>query len=332
MGGNALKIAKTRRYQKKEYLDLVLEFRTILNNLNITSEIPAWYSNKDSFGDLDILIKKSSLNNDVYSLIQKRFKPTEIYCNNTVYSFDYKEFQIDFILVEDENWETSINYFSYNDLGNLMGRVAYQLGFRFGDYGLKLICLHENEGRKFETIVSKNPKKIYEFLGFDYERYLKGFDTIEDVFDFVVDSSYFKPEIFSYDKLNHQNKTRNKKRKNYNLFLDYIKNKKREFSDIDNNKIFYIKKAEEYFNIKLFDQINNWNETINNEKISSAKFNGNIIQELFPKLKGKELGEAIKNFKVSITHDCNDFFYHKWIINHSIEEILHQFKKINNFK
>ena len=200
MGGNALKIAKTRRYEKEEYLDLVLEFRTILNNLNVISKETISFSNKQSFGDLDILIKKSSLNKDVFSLIQENFKPTEIYCNNTVYSFDYKEFQIDFILVEDENWETSINYFNY-DLGNLIGRVVYQLGFRFGDYGLKLIYLHKNGGKKFEIIISKNPKKIYEFLGFDYNRYLKGFDTIEDVFNFVIDSYYFNPKIFSFENL-----------------------------------------------------------------------------------------------------------------------------------
>ena len=218
MGGNALNI-ETRRYEKKEFYEIMLEVGAMLSSKGIESDVPAWYRNKETFGDLDVLIRSSTVEGDILDVINEVFKPNEIYNNNNVKSFDYKDFQIDFILVGDENWETSMFYFSYNDLGNFVGRISYQMGFRFGDYGLKLVYRHEDGGRKFSKIISKDPRKIYQFLGFNYDRYLEGFDEVEDIFKFVVNSTCFNRRIFDYDSLNHQNRTRNKKRKNYELSL-----------------------------------------------------------------------------------------------------------------
>ena len=361
MGGNALSVP-TRRYEKEEYLNILTDISTKLFNLNIISEVPAWYFNKETFGDLDILIKSSTIDGDINKIIQKVFQPNEVYNNSHVKSFDYKEFQIDFILVSDENWDTSINYFSYNDLGNFIGRISYQMGFRFGDYGLKLVYRHENGGRKFSKILSKDARKIYEFLGFDYDKYLEGFNDVEDIFEYVVKSKFFNPRIFDFDQLNHQNKTRNKKRKDYELFLQYIKDNPKgklavmtPVDDLDDDddrvikfflhetyiygeKDMYVEKAEKFFDIELTNEINRWKAIVEQQKKASAIFNGNVVMEHF-NLRGKELGEAMKNFNdyfdtflPEASIDDKKTYRSRWILDNSLNTILKTFSKVNDLE
>ena len=67
-------------------------------------------------------------------------------------------FQIDFIKVGEENWETSKNYFSYNDLGNLMGRLAQRLGVKYGgieDYFINIIHIILQKNSLFQKILKE---------------------------------------------------------------------------------------------------------------------------------------------------------------------------------
>jgi hypothetical protein len=355
MGGNALKVP-TRRYEKDEYEKIASDVLRMLSNYDIVAVIPESYSNKDTFGDLDVLIKSSTVKTDIMEIIEYLFNPNEIYNNNNVKSFDYKEFQIDFILVGDENWNSSINYFSYNDLGNFIGRISYQMGFRFGDYGLKLVYRHEDGGRKFSKIISKDAAKIYEFLGFDYSRYLEGFDDVEDIFAYVVSSKYFNPRIFDYEQLNHQNRTRNKKRKNYELFLQYVKDNPKgnemTISAADGtgtpiksflhetyvfgSKDGFVDEAEKFFNTEIRSEIDAWKEIVDQQKRASGIFNGNVVMERYP-LRGKELGAAMKKFNdyfntflPDATDDNKKLYRSRWILDNNLETIFEVFSRVNN--
>ena len=337
MGGNALKIVKTRRYNSKEYNHLIIEISKLLNENNIDFNIPLSYNLKKSHGDLDVLIRNFNIKNiDNKNLIQKIFNPKEIVVNTNCISFDYKEFQVDFIFVEASDWEPSKIYFSYNDLGNLMGRIAYSLGFRYGHFGLKYTTYYL--GKKYSFIISNEPEKIFKFLGFDWNTYLNGFNTLEDTFKYVINSKYFNAKIFDYENLNHQNRTRNKKRVNYNAFLNYINNNFSLEEKIIDKEHFKLK-AENYFKIDITNKINQWKKNIDFIKKASEKFNGNIIMNEFPILKGKKLGDAIKNYKKSINENLLlnnikkenvEVEYNKKIVNTDINILLKEFKQINN--
>ena len=336
MGGNALKVP-TRRYEKEEYEIISHEVIGMLKSYGITAVIPKSYRNKDTFGDLDVLILSSTITKaDIMEIIEYLFNPNEIYNNNNVKSFDYREFQIDFILVGDENWNSSISYFSYNDLGNFIGRISYQMGFRFGDYGLKLVYRHEDGGRKFSKIISKDTSKIYTFLGFDYSRYLEGFDDVEDIFAYVVSSKYFNPRIFDYEQLNHQNRTRNKKRKNYELFLQYVKGFKQSSDFVFGDKDSFVDKAEKFFNTEIRSEIDAWKRIVDQQKRASGIFNGNVVMERYS-LRGKELGAAMKNFNdyfnsflPDATDDNKKLYRSRWILDNNLERIFEVFSKVNN--
>lgn len=336
MGGQALKVAKTRRYNVVEYFFIREDVQDLLASKGLQSLVPKSYRGKPSFGDLDVLLLNDIDTLKYYNvrdLIVELFNPTEIYQNSHIYSFDYKEFQIDIILVNPENWYTSNVYFSYNDLGNFMGRIAYQMGFRYGDYGLKLVYRHEDGGRKFERIISRNPIKIFEFLGFEWNKYEKGFNTVEDIFDFVIESKYFNTDIFQYEQLDHQNRTRNKKRKNYAAFLEYIIGLEKHYTYASKDE--YVELAEKFFSIDLRSQINNWKNIVDEQKRASAKFNGNIVMEHFP-LQGKQLGECMERFRNyvdSLSESVDkEIHYHQWILNNDESQILATFANINELE
>lgn len=318
MGGNALKNAKTRRINIHEYKSLVCDIDIILKHDNIQHHFPKFYGEKFSFGDIDVLINKNTIKDiDIIDYIKKTFKPNDIYKNTDVISFDYKEVQIDFILTEDKYWESSITYFSYNDLGNLIGRLANKLGFRYGHFGLRFE--HSYKSKKFKLDISRNPEKIFKFLGFNYNEYKKGFFFISDVFNYVIFSKYFDNTIYEYSNLNHQNKTRNKKRKTYCQFLEYIKNFKKRHLYL--NKWFYVLKASLYFKINIFKEYRKFKNGIKQKEKIRDKFNANIVLNLIPKyiknFDKKHLSNVMKELKLTIKSYYNlknEDDFNNWIL------------------
>ena len=288
------------------------------------------YKSKDSFGDLDVLVLKTMAMGEFMPIIKELFNPQEEYRNSDCYTIDYKELQVDFILVAPEEWDTSIVYFSYNDLGNFMGRVARNLGFRYGDYGL---AYDFAEGER--VIVSRNVQKIFTFLGFDHDRYIQGFNTLEDIFDYVYDSKYYNKESFQYENLNHSNKARNMKRKSYTQFIEYIKDKNKEDYQF-REKEYYLIEAFNFFTEEAFKE--RFDEVIRNKELKiKAKefFNGNLIRIYYPNVDQKEYGELITNYKDTVktifNSEDDELYLEKYVISIGNPElIMNEFGYINN--
>jgi len=333
MGGNALKIP-TRRVDTTEYSIIDMEVSNILYDENIKCHTTQSFDSKETFGDLDILISNKSFakSNDMYDFIVKNYKPKDVHRNKSVISFEYKDFQVDFILIDDKHWEASKVYYSYNDLGNLMGRISYKMGFRYGHEGLRVNYNSPHGGKTLKIYVSRDPKEIFNFLGFDYERFNNGFKDLDEIFKYVMYSKYYTPNIFQYESLNHQNKTRNKKRANYRGFLEYIADEKTlkpldlGFPDHD-----FIEEGEKYFNIEIKSKIKTFDENILNNKrndVTAERLNMEIIQEHFD-ISGKELGKAITTFRKEVTVEHN-VSWQDFVKANDVETIMDYFGKYNN--
>jgi hypothetical protein len=223
MGGSALKNFPTRRYQKEEFSLVQERVLQLLRSVNIDAAPLLYYREKETFGDLDVLVRWDKDVNLAITSILKLFRPQDFFINNAVLSLNVEELQVDFIITSSFTFPTSYHYFAYNDLGNFMGRIAKEVfDVKYGHDGLHAnVKIGSNVIDKLE--VSRDSKKIFEFLGFDYRRYMQGFDTLDDIFNYVINSLYFHPSYFALDKLNHINRTRNRKRANYSLFLEKIK-------------------------------------------------------------------------------------------------------------
>lgn len=304
MGGNALKGSNTRRYKKDEYFllekEVLQKIKSIFPGIKV-STIPAYHS-KESFGDMDIVVGSSEIPSNLTEILVSEFNSKEVYRNSQYISFEYKEFQIDLIFVDASDVESAVTYFAFNDLSNLIGRVYHKFGLKYGERGLLLPVRTSIDHVHEEILVSKDTKKIMEFGGFSYERYCKGFDTLEDIFDFTASSKYFNPDIYLLDNRNAKARMRDSKRPTYMKFLKYCE------SLVVENPFKFKENKEEYLPM-IFEEFSSvhekWNSVlarVEEDRVCHEKYNGNIVRELLS-IDGKELGSWMKNNREKFTRE-----------------------------
>lgn len=329
MGGKALKTAYTERCSNEKYISLS---RDLLNKLEVDFErvsVVKNYRSKKTHGDIDILCGVSDFDFDFDTYIKETFNPVEIFHNGNCHSFDYEDTQIDLIECECEDFETYEDYYNFG-LGNFLGKIARSIGFKFGMGGLWINLYKNNE--KYKIPVSKDSKKIYDFLGYDYERYKNGFEKLEDIYDYILSSKYFNSDIFKIENLSKINRDRDVRRKSYMSFLDYIKDKgsnraynPKVIKDMKENVIEVIRRCFPEANIDLHLAQIEYNSA--RKRLVNMKFNGKILKEKYD-ISGKELGESIVKFKeyIKIVHQVS---FNTFIVDMDIDYIYSTYEAAN---
>jgi len=333
MGGRALKNTFTRRYTKEEFDSVSKELVETLELTFNRAATPLFYHNKETFGDIDIIVDMGDKRNRgdvqyggafVRTYIEKTFKPNEIFHNGNCYSFDYKEVQVDFMCVPSEDYDSNYHYLAFNDLGNYIGRIAHRLGLKYGQEGLWYN--HYLRGQNLgKVMISKDYREIFEFLDLDYSRWLEGFDELEDTFKFVTTSKYFDTDMFQLDSLNRINRERNIKRASYMSFLDWI-NTEYDYTEgdkLEGNIEKYIEKAFPESNFKL--KLRNIEYKEAKKALANAKFNGSMVMNKYG-LEGKEIGMALKDFKHSL--EADGYVFEDYLIYESQENIFREFESL----
>ncbi len=299
----------TSRLPLIEFNKYRANIESIMKFYEIEYKIPLYYKDKKDFGDLDVLIKDTVPT----ETLMRIFARCE--CNNngeSVISFNYKDFQIDFIKIKPEDFNIAYHYYSYNDLGNLIGQLAKYNHLKFGFDGLTYN--HYIKGQKLGNIlISKNIDKILSFLDLSPAKFHQGFDTLKEVFDYIVKSKYFNPyvsdlEPYGYSdagvalyRINKMNRERNTKRKTYQEWLEYVKPLKTgednyKFREDGNLQEIYDRVdkffPEAHFKEKL--------DAIQKDRVSiKDKFNGNVIKKLCPELKKEDFQFFIDSFRTA---------------------------------
>lgn len=302
MGGRALKDTFTRRYKRQEYFDLEREVTGLIEGLNVDTVVGTIkaYAEKESFGDMDLLVASDRLPSNFKELIKDTFQYNQIVCNGNVWSFDYKELQIDLILTPHHIMDFASVYYSYNDLGNLIGRIAHKFGLKFGHDGFWFINRDGGQGRK-DILVSRQVGDIFDFLGFDYFRWLAGFNTLDDIFTFVENSKYFNPDIYLFENLNHTARVRDRKRSTYSAFVERCEKM------VGTKEFFTFEKDKSVYMLMMFDAFPDFKDAyiemrkdqlLKNEL--NDKFNGNKVRDI-TQYNGKQLGEFMSYIRDKFT-------------------------------
>lgn len=308
MGGNALKNCKTKRLQADEYFAIEKEVCALLrdsfNDSNggyMRRAVPILaYKTKKDFGDLDVIFESNRLGNDFLPRLKELFKSKEMVPNGKVISLEYKEFQVDVILTPSHEMQFAEHYYAFNDLGNLMGRIAHKMGMKYGHNGLWYM-FRDGTHLIDEINVSMDIKKVFKFLDFDYERWTQGFNDLEEIFEYVSQSKFFNPGIYLFDQMNHRSRVRDAKRATYNSFLAWCETKRnnewknRKFFEWSKDKSVYLPELFETFPQFENDWMDAYHKMLVNRDIKN-RFSGEIVREVTG-LDGKELGEFIKHFK-----------------------------------
>jgi len=322
MGGNNIKEHFTRRYSKEEYFLFAEHVLSVLRKKIPTArmEMIQAYKNKETFGDLDIIIedfenhrtrnwiKENQEALGVNVLVQnkpksEKIKETEPY---SVLGFG-GELQVDLIFTPSRYFDSSLNYFTFNDLGNMIGRTAASMGLRYGHKGL-LYRLYDNENKSQivkEMVISQDLNLILTFLGYDYEQYQKGFNTVENIIEFAASSKYLNVNYFKLENRNYKSRVRDKKRKNYRLLLSYLDENELGSKNAIASYEEGLKYATTFFPdfgdklaLEVKNNIKNKKNAKKNREIIKSKFS-NLIVSKITGLVGKPLGYLLESIRLS---------------------------------
>ena len=224
MGGMALK-EHCRRFSKEEFLAATEAFQRKFRGIfRVPIQLIPYYLEKDSFGDADFVVESDSLPPDWKQTIIKKFglQDGDYKSNGDVFSMAFCQLQVDLILTQKKYFRSSINYFEFNDLGNLSGRLAKKLGIKHGHKGLSLVIRHKSRAdhilAEIELETDNAKEKIYSILGLD-PNFIP--NSLDDIFNFVASSRFFDPDIYLLDNRNAVSRVRDKKRKTYSEFLKW---------------------------------------------------------------------------------------------------------------
>lgn len=325
MGGNAIKNVDRMDTEQFQFTQSLV-ISTLLNKTHALCKTIPFYHNKDSFGDIDIVVSNNDTEN-VIEVIKDDFElgDGDYVKNGNVFSFRAKvlqglSFQVDLIFTPMEQLEIAQKYFAYNDLSNLLGRMTKKLGFKLGHNGLFYV---ERNGDHIITdeCFSYNYYDALIYLELDVERYKQGFDTLEEVFEYVASSPYFNPDIYLLHNRNHISRTRDKKRKTYREFLEWCEKNKDSlthypydrvddydgYGSTNNTRIEFTKQLLEEFPALHYKVLRNRaNYTLN--QAFKQYFNGRIVADYYNNtlnipLEGKELGRIMSEFKYLNTNE-----------------------------
>lgn len=381
MGGHALKKVNASRISLIEYNKIKSELMDkFAGHLDIEFIIDV--PNKQDFGDIDVLytldsnlsptncqVNKSN-KFDIINLIKSLFNPVEIVPSGLVISFAYKlahddedengedgnvksklnthtqkYFQVDLIYCKDI--QMSRFYFSYGDLGGIIGRICQHVGLKYGFDGLWLNPNPETilkyldktgiKNRSYQIdielianahyqdiILLTNPEEICQFLGLDWNKWTSGFDSTEQIFIWIIQSKWFKKN--SFRALNCEHRRRADKRPMYQNFLQYIfeDEPKRPIEKSSSTK--YINLNIQLETIELFDKTSQLEQMIlecEKKIIRKNKFSGKIFVDMG--FEGKKINQMMDSFKKHIETltqldfntwlDLNNLDYVKLMVN-----------------
>ncbi len=308
MGGNALKLTEAARLTSEEYYKVRQEIVEALDcafNRKANVVPISAYKNKPDFGDIDILIAREHWD-DTFDKAYSALNATEGSRNGDVMSFGYplgdgRVFQVDLIKTRNLLW--AYTYFSFNDLGNLMGRVSKKLGFKYGHDGLWYVLRDpKNDTRVIEEILvtDTNFEVAFYLIGYDYRKWLAGpFEELEDIYRYAASNVYFDLNDYLLENRPHHERMRDRKRKVYVGFLEWCKTQTFTLSDEAKAMKEDLREASLRSAFQLFPEFKvAYDRAIGLDtmkKEARKLFNHELIQTVTG-AQGKQLGLVIKAF------------------------------------
>ena len=348
MGGSAMQNYGVERLTKEQYDEVLLALTPTLPYKTVA--IPS-YRAKESFGDCDLLTTatdeafEKSLSKDFTLLGKKK--------NGSVTSYalkygNFPPFQFDLIKAKEDSYEFNYNYLSYNDLGNLIGRVAAAFGFKFAHDGLYILAWYSHKGEersvgrvketgktndcaeyKMEKLFISNFDQALEFLGFDSSHFAQGFNSVDDILDFVASSKYFCKDFFLFENRNHDQRKRDVKRPTYTKALEYFDTLVEAKSRDEVTKAFKADVATKYPSIIKIKR--DMRKEIKRKYVLSRRLSSRRVVWLYGRLFGKQLeGVALGNMMKFLNNNCDKSLAVSGVSNYEWYEHLAGFMRMAN--
>lgn len=295
MGG---KLFNAPRINQKDYEHLIIFCKDKFASIGRETLFPESFLEKKEHGDLDVIVCGPVVPKDELKRLFE-LEDGQISQNTSVISiFLLNKYQIDFAFHSQENFVSAYSYCRNGDCSNLLGRLAHHIGLSVGYDGLSYHVNLSDCDRLGKVSISRDFEKIISFLGLDFTPWKIGFKNPEELFEWIVKSPYFNPDIYQFENLNHVNRIRNVKRPVFSGFVEWLKN--REFP----NKFIPGKNKAEYFwqTLLYFDRadvledIQKVIKRAGMKKKANKAFNGTVIMEITGRT-GADLGKTLVAFR-----------------------------------
>ena len=174
MGGNATKHLGTQRVNRQQFEQCCNMLNTMLQQYIVEQKLQTKekfcviesYHDKQDFGDIDLL---STIDRQIFEKLVEKTDNINIVGKAEQFSYAIEFIiasnevvlvQVDYIRSNILDFDFSKNFFAFNDLGNLIGRIAAQAGFSFGFDGLKRKIYVDNRGDIINDLYTKKIEYI----------------------------------------------------------------------------------------------------------------------------------------------------------------------------
>lgn len=306
MGGNLFKLG---RLPKAEYLKVETELRGYLDQkLGNLYRIPRYFRDKPDFGDVDIIVSDAAIQTTWQDLRAELIKDLGIQQHKSlgsVFSTVYQNFQVDFFYREHRNFDSTYNYLSFNDVGNILGKIFKRFNLKYGEQGLQYVFRRADGHYQKDLEVSQNFERIFAFLQLDHAHWACGFDTLDELFRWATASPYFS--IHPYQEQDSTTSQRVKERTTMRRFVEWLEEKgvSQQF-EFAADRDFYLPMIAAFFpEGGLLEKIEQERQREVYVLRLREKYSGQVIMRLFPELQGKALGDFMRSFEAQwVDHEA----------------------------
>src|SRR5690606_33914057 len=134
------------------------------------------------------------------------------------------------------------------------------------------------------------------FLGYDYEAFVYGFQTLEQMFAFVASSPCFDPARYALQARNHTARVRDRKRASYRAVLEWLDREQPQAGALAGREpTWYLARAGCHFPA-LRRQLADALVAHQRQRQRRERFNGDIVAGLTG-LAGEALGALIREIR-----------------------------------
>ena len=285
MGGNVFtQDFKVLPLQLDSLSSFTENIKHILDEFKLVYKFPKYFRNKVTFNDLDIICDFTNAISKTEMIDYCAGRNIPIQVNSPAVSMLIDNHQVD--LIETVNYDFSSFLIDYGDTIVYIKRLLKNLNH---DLTLNTKGL-EYKVRFKSTLVTvfitDDVYYILNLLDLDYQTYLNGFDSVNDVFEWIYRSKYFNSETMSIKNCNSRTRQRLNKRPSTKLFEEFLENKP--------------KKIQEQFDLEIeLPLVIDQGKTILNElqfrSDLKAKLNGRVVLKLFPDFPVMALKAFLRN-------------------------------------
>lgn len=294
------------------------------------------YSEKESFGDISVILEDDATGDYRTTLARALGSPGFREMRRTT-AFMKEGVVVNVTLIAPQSFDYAVQFKAFNDMNGIISRIASKMGLKHSVDGLKYFL---NDGGVVfaEITLTTDFEAALKFLGYDLARYRQGFKNLDEIFEFVVSTSFFNPDLYD-EKSSFICMVRQSRRKTFNAFLNWLKSPTglalsercmRAWFDYPDHKSHWV----EYFKLEfshLDQEIAVQNEKYNRYLQSRQYFNTHLVMNQTG-LNGRRLATFVDEIK---THLGSQEAFADWVLQSgkdAVQEYIKNKFEIENTK